>query len=494
MTAEAAFKAELSRLRRYLGHRRLARLLTLSTVTALGLNLVAVLCRKFGVFDGNGPVVTVALILVSITSVWVALKFKGRQMSAELVDIDTRMSLNDLLSTAYEYSATGKDSSFNDRMYLDARHVIGGLDKRNVYPRRFVTHHVLILFFAMALIFIHWIDFPSLNSTIDGIDSLVGDSGGNTGTPPESMPPGGLESFSMEEFKERIQSMAEAMRSGYLSRQAFENSVQSLAGEARFHQERLANDLAEALAGEGFPGASANDSLRQDAVGEESLNRLRREVDAFFDGDIPESVENSLSDMENMQKSIQYLDQPERDNAGDGNTPETQFSITRKENPVDMPGTQPVPPEDQGGDAVPSDGGVSDDPAMASSNRGAGPSEDRGDLEALHDRNGEEGGGSAGTGAAGGKERDDTQIPEAQGPGISEKGRIMPGREYKISVRAFPSPNPASLLPEMVFREYSRQVESVIDKEDVPLNYRNFIKNYFISIGLRKESENDNAQ
>ena len=40
---------------------------------------------------------------------------------------------------------------------------------------------------------------------------------------------------------------------------------------------------------------------------------------------------------------------------------------------------------------------------------------------------------------------------------------------------------------ENILRTYSREIESALQKEDIPLNYREYIKQYFLSIGMETE-------
>ena len=47
----------------------------------------------------------------------------------------------------------------------------------------------------------------------------------------------------------------------------------------------------------------------------------------------------------------------------------------------------------------------------------------------------------------------------------------------------------ARLKEEDMFLSYRKEVESILHKEDIPINYREYIKNYFISIGINTEED-----
>ena len=64
-------------------------------------------------------------------------------------------------------------------------------------------------------------------------------------------------------------------------------------------------------------------------------------------------------------------------------------------------------------------------------------------------------------------------------------------KSYLISIRTLTDIGEARLKEEDIIRTYQKEVESLLQKEDIPLNYREYIKNYFISIGMNAE-ENAN--
>jgi hypothetical protein len=45
------------------------------------------------------------------------------------------------------------------------------------------------------------------------------------------------------------------------------------------------------------------------------------------------------------------------------------------------------------------------------------------------------------------------------------------------------------LKEEEVIRAYQKEFENVLQKEDIPLLYREYVKQYFLSIGMGEEQE-----
>jgi hypothetical protein len=64
-----------------------------------------------------------------------------------------------------------------------------------------------------------------------------------------------------------------------------------------------------------------------------------------------------------------------------------------------------------------------------------------------------------------------------------------PAKSYRIQIRALTDIGDAHLSEEEVFKTYRREVENVLQKEDIPPNYRKYIQNYFHSIGIKTQTE-----
>ncbi len=59
--------------------------------------------------------------------------------------------------------------------------------------------------------------------------------------------------------------------------------------------------------------------------------------------------------------------------------------------------------------------------------------------------------------------------------------------EYNTHIRSVTTIGEAAVPQEDVGRAYERELEHVLQKEDMPLNYREYIKTYFLSIGLASD-------
>ena len=86
------------------------------------------------------------------------------------------------------------------------------------------------------------------------------------------------------------------------------------------------------------------------------------------------------------------------------------------------------------------------------------------------------------------KESDD-ELQNAGGLSARETIAAAPSKNYLIQIRALTEIGDAQLSADEIVKSYRKEVESVLQKEDIPPNYRKYIKNYFHSIGIKTEKE-----
>jgi hypothetical protein len=86
-----------------------------------------------------------------------------------------------------------------------------------------------------------------------------------------------------------------------------------------------------------------------------------------------------------------------------------------------------------------------------------------------------------------GKKKSGTEIEKSPGPGIQDKMISSQMQNYLIHIRSLTAVGESRMEAEDIIRDYQQEIEGVLQKEDIPINYREYIKNYFISIGLKRE-------
>ncbi len=93
----------------------------------------------------------------------------------------------------------------------------------------------------------------------------------------------------------------------------------------------------------------------------------------------------------------------------------------------------------------------------------------------------------AGRGKSSGKKKSSTEIEKSSGPGIQDKMISSQMQNYLIHIRSLTAIGESGIEAEDIMRTYRQEIEGILQKEDIPLNYREYIKHYFISIGLKTE-------
>ena len=56
-----------------------------------------------------------------------------------------------------------------------------------------------------------------------------------------------------------------------------------------------------------------------------------------------------------------------------------------------------------------------------------------------------------------------------------------------MHIRSLGAIGESRLKEDNILRTYQQEIESILQKENMPLNYREYIKQYFISIGLKAQ-------
>jgi hypothetical protein len=106
-------------------------------------------------------------------------------------------------------------------------------------------------------------------------------------------------------------------------------------------------------------------------------------------------------------------------------------------------------------------------------------------------RTGQQGAGDPGSGVgtlpAPVKRGDPTTIIEGgRGPGLQAQGNPAEGDSTRLLARALPQWTGAQLPEETILNAYSRQAESALARDEVPLKLKEYVKEYFTIIGISK--------
>jgi len=86
-----------------------------------------------------------------------------------------------------------------------------------------------------------------------------------------------------------------------------------------------------------------------------------------------------------------------------------------------------------------------------------------------------------------GQKKPSHKLGKSKGPGIKDKIISPQANNYLMHIRSLGAIGESRLKEDNILRTYQQEIESILQKENMPLNYREYIKQYFISIGLKAQ-------
>jgi hypothetical protein len=79
-----------------------------------------------------------------------------------------------------------------------------------------------------------------------------------------------------------------------------------------------------------------------------------------------------------------------------------------------------------------------------------------------------------------------TPLIEGRGPGFQVQGDAAEGDSTRLLARSLPEWTGSRLPEAAILNQYSRQAESALAHDEVPLKLRQSVKEYFTVIGISK--------
>ena len=218
------------------------------------------------------------------------------------------------------------------------------------------------------------------------------------------------------------------------------------------------------------------------------LRKLNELINRMFDGQIPRAVSEELADLDRHRRMEAYLEQIIEELEND----RFQRTTLRGTAPERSKGSVPGSAEDQKNPEnadSPTTSGKGPDTEPSGQSAGADQTGGGGD-DAREDPDGEsldQGPSSAGRGKSQDQSDSARQPDLLKDPAIQDRTATSRRSELSVLIRSLTAAGTAKAETRPIIRDYRRSMESILQKEDIPLNYRKYIKNYFLSIGLRKE-------
>ena len=482
MKADLVFKTSISNLRRRIIRHWVEQVMLTTILLALILNTIAIGLLKRGVFEWDGYAVYPLLLLFSFACSLLYTFHRKKSFQDALIDMDIRLDLKDRLSTAHEYHQFGRTSLFLDRLTLEANSLLESLGTRQIVPRHFSRWNLLIPIFTMMLILLFFIDWTPRGVEEDRtsterikqigiqLERYAERVHSQTSEPVKE---------SQKEFSEQLEAVAQAFQGGSVSGKKLLKSLDGLMNQSEMEKRRLIEKLNEELSLGGVSQTPVLESLQMGEPTSDGIAQLKKELEEMFDGKIPASISKDLSNLALVNEIVEFFKE----------TVETHGAPLKGERLQD--GEKSLLAGRTTEDRL-----INEDALQEKEETGSGsiarPKKRANSDPAESDhrfREDEESIFTAGQEKAKGDKKAPYDIERAETPALKDKGVSGRGERYNTYVRALPAIGRAELREEEIIRAYQKEFENVIRKEDVPRPYREYIKQYFLSIGLGEESE-----
>ena len=413
-----------------------------------------------------------------------------------LIDMDERLGLKEKISTAYEYLLLGKRSAFDELLFSDAAKCLRSIDKGRLFPFKFSFLHLSILFLILANILILLVDYSPAgarkewvnSSTLNGIKEMIEEF-----SPDKRDIRKEKERENRDEIGRKFEDISKKIKGGEVSRQRIDSSVHEILREIESEKAALSRELASKVESENIEGISIVKKREIQKLSLYNLKKLEEMLNRMFDNRIPDSIGDDLallkerSGLEDLLKAIlnrMNMDLTEKNNPktltrdkGDRFSDETNPQETKREsgNGDKSENTGKSSPEEGKQEAESADSGYGEGSKDEKEDKNEGNVSKEGNSV------------TAGRGKAENRQGSPHEIKKTEGPALQDKTISSSGEDHILRIRSLTAAGEAKIKEEDIIRTYQREIESVISKEDIPLNYREYIKNYFLSINLRKE-------
>ncbi len=494
------FLEEISYLKRLFRMNLITTTILVASVIFLIIHAVIAGLAKWEILLFSGaPFIYGIIIGFSLVLAFVYILFRKKRFIDVLIDMDGRLKLKDRICTAYEYWLTAKKTPFADLLITDAGDRLRSIDKKELFPFKFSPIHLLIALLVLVNVFIlfagHLAALPSRDrmgpATLEEVRRLLKDY-----TPDRSAVKERKEQIGSHKLRDQMEDISKRLEDRDVSREKISSSVSSALKEIQSEKTALSRGLASTIETENIEEVPIPKMQEIKKLALYNSKKLEEVLGRMFDDKIPGTVRDSLvilKEYENLEDLLkQVLNHIDMDISSENrlNTPPQGRDEGLSGEMDGQGGERKSPGEDKGkeGDRISQREGSrqteSTGTAQGEKERGREPEKERGDAS-------EQGSSStAGRGKSDEKGKSPHDIEKASGQTLQDKMTPSSVEDHALRIRSLTTLGKARMKKEDVIRSYRKEIESVLTKEDIPLNYREYIKNYFLSINLRKDAEN----
>ena len=491
MNAEAIFLAEISKIKRRSSIRFVNRILLWGSVFFLSSCTILSIIAHAGL-SGPDPNRLWVILLIGISLIAaIAVAFIERKdFQSFLIDIDTRLQSQDTISTAFEYQRSGNKSVFLDLLMQEASARLSRLNHQQIFPAKFSRLHfalMLALVTAGASFFSYYSgSVPTLppvdQRKIEKAMTLAREFARSRVAirPSEKAVDNSI-------ISRNIRKLRNTLNNPTITRDQLFTALNKQLKEIQSEQTLLAAELTARLDDAGLRNTPIQDFPDLENFNAAQLAKLKKILNQTLSNHIPDDVHPDLESLQELLSLEELLsliidDFHEGDSGAEAFAKSEHSQSSEFKYPRDLRKRDGDPDHPASADDIPGEAGSwgVDIPGRSRSETSQA---DISDMQNESGRN-QETSPRAGNAKSGDGEKPGSEIEKVPGPGIQDKVTSAQVKQYLIRIRSQTSPGESRLNEEEIIRDYQKEVEGILLKEDIPLNYREYIKNYFLSIGI----------
>lgn len=490
MRAESLFLVEILKLKRRIFITSLLRIILRACLIFMFACLVMLLLEKAGISQYR-PDAAAYIVLVGIT-LFVGFLYahaKKTKFLDFLIDIDTRLNLQDRISTAYEYQSSENKSGLSDLLMQDAVDKLRKLSNKQMFPAKFSVLHLVLLLLVIANVALYSsIHFTSgfKSVPIEKARTLLRDYTMSRIERNQTQKTKPNDSY-LKKLEQLTQTFNDRSKSQEQLFAALNKFIKEIHGE----QTRLESELGTKLNAARIDEMSIENSVGLENLTSRNLEKLKVLLKQLLNNKIPDAIDRNIETLQELYSMEELLSQI-IDDFSAGNSDKKAFADSGGD---DTRASQPIDDDPQGYDdtkraQTPGEfTGIKQGRKGADGKSGSDRSQgkDRGENDEIG--NGEGYSISAGRAKSSGQKKPGHELGKAEGPGIKDKMISSQVNHYLMHIRSRGAIDESRLKEDNILRTYQQEVEGILQKENIPLNYREYIKQYFISIGLKAQEK-----
>ena len=413
-----------------------------------------------------------------------------------LIDIDRRLRLQDRISTAYEYYKSGKKTVFSDLQIKDTAAKLHQLSTKQMLPVRFSWLHLVLIFLIVLNGALFLSNFLSSEFKLTRTDQNELDVAGELS---RNYAVSLLESNKEKKKKRQtdysteLEYLRNRLNDRSITQDQLFTKLDRFLKDVQGEQTRLATELGTKLKAAEIGEMPIQTIPKLENLSLNQMEKLKRILNRALDNQIPDSINRNIEALQELYRTEERLSQM-IDEFYEGHSDSDEDAGTNYDNTQPLIATHDLKKPFDDAEHSKTKGEVLNRDRGLEGRHGQPGPEQRQEIDRdLKDEFGSQPGSSSAAGSApsDGKKKSKDELAKSSGIGTQDKTTSSQGDNYLIQIRSLTAIGESELEEKDIIRSYQKEVEGILQKEDIPLNYRGYIKNYFISIGLKADRNAD---